>query len=74
MSKNNPDILRLGNNIKTIIEKKGYKTREVAHDSNLDVENLRKYIKGTQEMRISTLIKISKSLKVDIKELFEGIL
>lgn len=42
MSKNNPDILRLGNNIKTIIEKKGYKTREVAHDSNLDVENLRK--------------------------------
>jgi hypothetical protein len=43
------------------------------HDSDLDVENLRKYIKGKQEMKISTMIKISRALGVDIGYLFEGI-
>ena len=49
------------------------KIRPVAHDSDLDVENLRKYIKGKQEMKISTMIKIARALEVEIGELFEGI-
>ena len=52
---------------------KGLKLRHVAHDSDLDVENLRKYIKGKQEMKISTMIKIARALEVEIGELFEGI-
>jgi transcriptional regulator with XRE-family HTH domain len=36
----------------------------------MDVENLRKYIKGRQEMRVTTLIKIAKSLDVTMDELF----
>ena len=66
----NPDIISLGNRIEEIIKQKGLKTREVAHDANLDVENLRKYIKGKQEMKVSTMLKISKSLGVSVSELF----
>lgn len=64
------EILLLGKRIFEIIKEKNLKTREVAHDANMDVENLRKYIKGTQEMKISTMLKIVKSLDVTPNELF----
>ena len=54
-----------------IIKLKGLKTREVAHDADLDVENLRKYIKGKQEMKVSTMLKIAKSLGVSVSDLFD---
>lgn len=65
------EIILLGKRIEEIIKEKKLKTREVAHDADLDVENLRKYIKGKQEMKISTMIKISKSLNVSVEELFD---
>lgn len=64
------DIISLGNRIEEIIKEKGLKTREVAHDAELDVENLRKYIKGKQEMKVTTMLKIVKSLGVSPNELF----
>jgi predicted transcriptional regulator len=64
------DVIALGKRIEEIIKEKGLKTREVAHDADLDVENLRKYIKGKQEMKISTMIKIIKSLDATPNELF----
>ncbi len=67
----NPDIINLGKQIEEIIKLKGLKTREVAHDADLDVENLRKYIKGKQEMKVSTMLKITKSLGVSVAELFK---
>jgi transcriptional regulator with XRE-family HTH domain len=66
-----PVVVSLGKRIYDIIKEKGFKTREVAHDANLDVENLRKYIKGKQEMKITTLLKIKKALGVSIEELFD---
>jgi predicted transcriptional regulator len=66
-----PDIINLGRQIEGIIKLKGLKTREVAHDADLDVENLRKYIKGKQEMKVSTMLKITKSLGVSVAELFK---
>jgi len=66
----NPDIITLGKRIEEIIKTKGLKTREVAHDADLDVENLRKYIKGKQEMKVSTMLKIAKSLGVTVADLF----
>jgi transcriptional regulator with XRE-family HTH domain len=69
----NPEIISLGKKIEEIIKLKGLKTREVAHDADLDVENLRKYIKGKQEMKVSTMLKIAKALGVDISELFSFI-
>lgn len=64
------EIILLGKRIEEIIKEKGFKTREVAHDANMDVENLRKYIKGRQEMKITTMLKIAKSLNVSVEELF----
>ena len=66
----NPEIILLGKRIEEIIEEKGLKTREVAHDSEMDTENLRKYIKGKQEMKVSTMLKIAKSLDITVSELF----
>jgi len=64
------DVISLGNRIEEIIKEKGLKTREVAHDAELDVENLRKYIKGKQEMKVTTMLKIVKSLGISPNELF----
>lgn len=65
------EIIEVGKRIDEIIKEKGLKTREVAHDADMDVENLRKYIKGKQEMKISTMIKITKSLGVTVNDLFD---
>lgn len=66
----NPEIISLGFRIQSIIKDKGLKTREVAHDADMDVENLRKYMKGKQEMKVGTMLKITKALKVSVAELF----
>ena len=59
--------------IAEIIKEKGLKTREVAHDADLDIENLRKYIKGKQEMKVSTMLKIARALDVNVSDLFSFI-
>lgn len=64
------EIIELGLKIESIIKEKKLKQREVAHDAELDVENLRKYIKGKQEMKISTMLKIARALDVEVGELF----
>lgn len=66
-------VIQLGERIKTIIREKDLKQREVAHDAGLDVENLRKYIKGTQEMKISTLFRIANALNVKISDLIDNL-
>ena len=67
-----PDIVvKIGLRINEIILEKKLKQRNVAHDAGLDVENLRKYIKGKQEMKISTMIRIVEALDVSVKELFD---
>jgi predicted transcriptional regulator len=65
------EIILLGKRIEGIIKEKGFKTREVAHDADMDVENLRKYIKGKQEMKVSTMLKIVEALKIEVKDLFK---
>lgn len=66
-----PEILSLGKRIQEVIAEKNLKTREVAHEANLDVENLRKYIKGKQEMKVSTMLRIVKALNVSASELLD---
>jgi len=67
------EIFLLGNRIEKIIKEKGLKTREVAHDADMDVENLRKYIKGKQEMKIGTMLKIAFALNVEATELIKDL-
>ena len=67
------EIFLLGDRIEKIIKEKGLKTREVAHDADMDVENLRKYIKGKQEMKIGTMFKIAFALNVEATELIKDL-
>ena len=67
------EIFLLGNRIEEIIKEKGLKTREVAHDADMDVENLRKYIKGKQEMKVGTMLKIAFALNVEATELIKDL-
>lgn len=64
-------VIQLGLKIREIIEEKELKQRDVAYDAGMDVENLRKYMKGTQEMKISTLIRVSEALGVSASVLLE---
>lgn len=66
-------VIQLGAKIKSIIKNKGLKQRDVAHDAGIDVENLRKYIKGVQEMRVSTVFRIAEALAVTASELLEDL-
>jgi DNA-binding Xre family transcriptional regulator len=66
-------VIELGIRIKEIISDKKYKQKNVAHDAGLDVENLRKYIKGSQEMKFSTMLKIASALKIEPSELIKGL-
>lgn len=67
------EVIEIGNNIKRIIAEKNLVPKNVAHDAGLDVENLRKYIKGSQEMKISTMLKIATALGVKADELIKGL-
>lgn len=66
-------VIQLGIRIKDIIETNQLKQRQVAHDAEMDVENLRKYIKGGQEMKISTLFKIAQALKIEPNDLIKDL-
>ncbi|UUF16422.1 MULTISPECIES: helix-turn-helix domain-containing protein [Flavobacterium] len=69
-----PESVKIvGNNIKEIIKEKKLKVRHVAHDSDLDIEALRRYMLGKQIMGIDKLIRISKALNVEIADLFQKI-
>lgn len=66
-----PEIIAFGLHIQSIIKKKKLKTREVAYHADMEVENLRKYLKGKQEMRIGTLLRIAKALDIKASVLLD---
>lgn len=69
-----PEVVKeLGIKIKDVIQENKFKQREVAHDAEMDVESLRKYIKGSQEMKISTMFKIAQALKIHPSELIRDL-
>ncbi len=66
-------VFALAKRIKEIIIERGVVQKDVAHDAGIDVENLRKYLKGAQEMKIGMLLRISQSLGLSMSELLKGI-
>ena len=62
----------IGANIRAIIREKNLKVLHVAHDADLDIENFRKYMAGSQIMGIDKLVRIGKALNVNVAVLFEG--
>ncbi len=67
------EIIQLGERIKEMIDKKKLKIMNVAHDANLDSTNLRKYIRGSQDMRYTTLLRIANAIGVTPSELLNGL-
>ncbi len=69
-----PESVKIvGSNIREIIKEKDLKVRHVAHDADLDIEALRRYMQGKQIMGIDKLIRIGKALNVPFSELFREI-
>lgn len=68
-TKRTDEVILLGKQIKKIIESKKLRVMDVAHDANLDATNLRKYIRGSQEMKITTALRIASALGVTAGEL-----
>lgn len=67
------EIIELGERIKNMIRDKNLKVMNVSHDANLDSTNLRKYIRGAQDMRYTTLLRIANAIGVTPSELLEGL-
>lgn len=70
-----PEYVKIvGSNIKRIIQEKNLKVRHVAHDADLDIEALRRYMAGKQIMGIDKIVYIAKALKIeDYNELFKDV-
>lgn len=68
-----PVVIELGEKIKKIIEDNNLKQREVAYDAGMDVENLRKYMKGNQQMKVSTVFRIAEALGTTASDLLNGL-
>ena len=71
--KQNKEVIEIGKRIKALIIKKKLLVRDVAHDANLDPTNLRKYIRGSREMRVTTVLRIAAALGVTAGELLNGL-
>jgi len=67
-----PIVAQVGARIQEIITEKGLKARVVAHNSDLDDEALRRYMKGKQIMGIDKIYRIANALEVEISELFKS--
>lgn len=67
------EVILLGKKIKAIIVDKKLTVMNVAHDANLDATNLRKYIRGSQEMKVTTLIRIATALNVSTSILLDDL-
>lgn len=67
------EIIALGLRIQSIIKKKKLKIREVAYHADLEDANLRKYLKGKQEMRVGTLLRIASALEVKPSSLLDNL-
>ena len=72
-TKQKNEVLLLGKKIKALIVEKNLTVMNVAHDANLDATNLRKYIRGSQEMKVTTLIRIASALNVSTGELLDDL-
>jgi len=71
--KDKQELIDLGIRIGDLIKKRKLKVMNVAHDANLDSTNLRKYIRGTQDMRYTTLLRIAYAIGVTPSELLKGL-
>lgn len=73
MRKKNPNLVKLGKNIRSIREAKGYSQESFAYEVGLDRTYIGGIERGERNVAALNLIRIAKSLQVEVGELFPEI-
>ena len=69
--KEDPEIVRLRENIRKEIALAGYRTIELfAHEHCIDKSTLSRIISGQREPKVSTILRISRALDIQVALLF----
>lgn len=63
------EVKRFGEKIREMRLQKGMSQMEVGALVQIDRENIRKYEKGLQEPRLTTIMKFAKAFEIDYNEL-----
>jgi transcriptional regulator with XRE-family HTH domain len=66
------EVVDFGARVRELMMIKGMKITELAFKSELETENLRKYLNGRQEPKITVAIRIARALGVETGELFKN--
>ena len=64
-----PEVLRFGEILFKLRNKHKMSQMDLGAEVGIDRENIRKYEKGLQEPRLTTLIKFAKVFKISVDEL-----
>jgi len=67
--KPNQEVLKFGEKILKLRQEKNMSQMDVGALLGIDRENIRKYEKGLQEPRLTTIIKFTKAFEIDFNEL-----
>jgi len=67
----NNEIKKFGANLKTLREKRNLTLSYANYKGGLNPSTISRIEKGEVEPKLTTLLKIAKSLNVDIKDLFD---
>lgn len=65
----NPDVLKFGEKLFELRTKNDMSQMDLGAEVSIDRENIRKYEKGLQEPRLTTLIKFAKVFEITVDEL-----
>jgi len=63
------EVVRFGEKIREIRLQKKMSQSDVGLEIGIDRENIRKYEKGIQEPRLTTILKFAKAFEIDYNEL-----
>ena len=66
-----PIVATIGENITTILKQKGMLLRHLSAKADMDIEAVRKYVKGKQIMGVDKLYIIAQALEVGVEDLFK---
>jgi transcriptional regulator with XRE-family HTH domain len=61
----------LGNRISDLREKQGFGLREFSRKAELEHSQLKNIEKGRVDLKLATLVKISKAFNIQLKDLFD---
>lgn len=70
MRKKHPALIKIGQRIRDLRKAKGFSQEEFAHEVGLDRTYMGSVERGERNIAVLNLIKIARTLKVEIGELF----